>query len=97
MEYEIRVPDFGGTDKKKLTVKKLFVAEGDEVEEEERIGTVSTGTREKGLYSPASGVIREMCVEEGDTVQEEDLVAVIENAELEEEDLSAFEQDEDEF
>lgn len=76
---KITIPDFG--DVQQITVVELFVAPGDQVEEETSLIALESEKAVMDIPSPLAGVIVEMLVKEDDVVQSGDVIALIEISE----------------
>jgi dihydrolipoamide dehydrogenase len=81
--HEIKVPDIGDFDK--VPVIEVLVAEGDEVEKEQSLVTLESDKATMEVPASAAGKIVELKVAEGDEVGEGDVIAVVKEAEGEDE------------
>ena len=73
MATEVLVPLAGN-------ILDVFVAVGDEVEEDDELLTIEALKMENLVYAPCDGTVSEIKVKKGDVVEEDDLLMLIDEA-----------------
>lgn len=91
---KVIIPDFG--DVQEITVVEVYVAVGDDVDEEASLIALESEKAVMDIPSPFAGVIKEVQVKEEDIVQSGDLIVVIETEGAEDVTEEAPEENEEE-
>ena len=80
MTFEFELPD-PGEGLTEAEIVEWFVAEGDEVEEDDPLGEVETDKAVTEIPSPISGTIQELAADEGEVVNVGEVIIVFETEE----------------
>lgn len=82
--YKVRLPNLGEDAGDEAAVSYWYFEEGDEVSEGDDLVEMTTDKATFNVPSPRSGILAEIVAEDGDTVKVGEVLAVIEEAEVEE-------------